>query len=143
MPSVLFAVLLAVGKKHLEADADAEHRSARRYPLAHDLRTVDRVETAHARGKRTDSGYHEAVGGQRSRSVGGHLDLRAESAQCALGGAQIPRPVVENDERARHRLEHALGARDADNPVEPDRIAQRPSHRFELRLVDVVRVAAF
>ena len=88
-------------------------------------------------------GTTQAVGLERRGAVSGQRDVGAGALERAHRRADVARAVVEDDNRGIAVTERALGRRHAGLPrVERDRVAQRPGERLELRLDDVVRVAA-
>ena len=160
-------------EEHLHADADAEHRAARRRPgrRSPGRRRARRCPAMQAANAPTPGTTSPSAAGAAARSAVTVTSAPTRaSARC--GRAQVARPVVEHDDRgtpsaspdARARTRHvtgrpapartetpsahaggrsqdALGAGTPAPRVER-RVAQRPGDRLELRLDDVVRVAA-
>ena len=94
----LDAVLDAALEQDLHADADAEHRPAAGQPTADHPLAADRAQPGHAGRERADPGHHQAVGLQGEAEVGGERHVGAGALEGAHGGAQVARPVVEDDD---------------------------------------------
>ena len=86
-------------------------------------------------------GHEQPVGVQGGVEVTGQGDLGPGPLDRADGGAEVARAVVEDDDALGQSA--PLVRRDAGLArVERDRVAERPGERLELRLHDVVRLAA-
>ena len=98
---------------------------------------LHRAQPGHAGRERADARHHEPVGRRRGVRVGGDRDVGAGPGQRALGGAQVARPVVEDDDgRAGHASEVSHGRRPpAAGPVSRPRSrrSRRPLPRWHGR----------
>ncbi len=103
-PGVLQAELDALGEQDLHADADPEDRAARLDPAGDHLLAADAVQPGHAGRERAHARDHQAVAPGRGVEVGGYRDVGAHAGEGALGGAQVPRPVVEDHDLRSHGL---------------------------------------
>ena len=103
------ADLDAAGEQHLHADADAEDRAAALDAGGDHLFAADPADAGHTGGERADAGNDEPVGFERGVEVGGHRDNRTRSDQGPLGGPEVTRAVVENDDARSHRRPSAIG----------------------------------
>ena len=90
------AVLVAGREQHLHPHADAEHRPAAGHAPPDDLRAVHPRQPGHARGESAHAGHDQTVRLHRRVRVRRHRDVGADPGQRALGGAQVPGPVVEH-----------------------------------------------
>ena len=138
-------------------DADAQHRARPGQPAVDHLVAADRPQPGHAGGERADPGHHQPVGRQRGIGVRRHVGVRAGPHQRPLRRTEVARTVVQHHDPPRPQeapqrcpAGSRPGAGLTGRPwcwarrrprVGGHRRAQRPGHRLELGLNDVVRVA--
>ena len=70
------------------------------------------------------------------------VTVGAGALEGAHGRAEVARPVVEDDDAYCHRASPLVRGHAGLARVDRDRVAERPGERLELRLDEVVRVAA-
>ena len=128
---------------HLHAHADAQHRARPGQPAVDDQVAADRAQAGHAGGERADPRHDQAVASSAAAKSAVTSGPRRPGPGPAGRTAGCPSRNRGRRPGAGSRSQHALRARHPARPrIGGGRGAQRAGHRLELRLHDVVRVAA-